>query len=704
MRTGALLPLVVVAACGTQAPPVAVPPIPPTAGTSILERREMAPLYELVLKLGAVPAPEGSFYQVEARPDGTLHCWSAETVSVLVDAPCAGPIQVDGELVFHRQSERAVVTWNGETILERFPARRPASLAIDVPSDRVIEGKNRFEVRFLGAVAPHDVDPASEERRVLGGDFTQLRIDFGGRDQSDRSVVTPARPFVARLQLPPAPRIHLEGSATRAPGALVVSAQSAASFDSLERRLEVRETSLRADVSLAEIGAGPTVLTIRWDGAGACADEPELRLADLRVLGEPLLLPARAAREGDVSLFLLGLDGATFDVLDREMAAGRLPNFRALVERGVRAPLRTLPLDHSPVIWATISTGQPPERHGIADFTYVDPRAGKRRIFTSRDRREPTVWEILGASGREVAIVGWWNSWPAEPVTGRVVSDLLWPYPMGRPPSGLAEKPWGTTFPEDLASALEPLVQDAAASQADVASLGCRPEDWHFVAEDRTGVLWALRLLDESQPAFFSLYLKNLDAFQHRYWKYMAPDAAEYAADRPSADDVASFGTVIPRYYQLLDETLGRLLSRLRPGTDVIVLSDHGFGPAVNAHDTDGRELSGGHRPLGIFIAAGPSFASGKTIDERSVFDVAPTILALYGLPGAADMPGSAIDPAFAGAALARPRPARVASYSALRRRPEAARGDTPHEREILDRLRQLGYIGADGPQGVATP
>jgi predicted AlkP superfamily phosphohydrolase/phosphomutase len=65
---------------------------------------------------------------------------------------------------------------------------------------------------------------------------------------------------------------------------------------------------------------------------------------------------------------LVGVDGASWPVIDGLVAEGKLPNLAALSERGVEARLETVEPVISPVVWTSMATGQPPEVHGIGDL------------------------------------------------------------------------------------------------------------------------------------------------------------------------------------------------------------------------------------------------------------------------------------------------------------------------------------------------
>jgi hypothetical protein len=157
--------------------------------------------------------------------------------------------------------------------------------------------------------------------------------------------------------------------------------------------------------------------------------------------------------------------------------------------------------------------------------------------YTSNARRAAALWSILGASGRRVAVVGWWTTWPAESVPGVIVSDRmlynrfnLW---LGQERFG-ADLP-GQTHPPELFGELAAVVQGEPASRqeffARFTAGGAAPElredlhdPWYelFLAWTRdTAYLRMLRHVEQSGPYdFLAFYLNGPDIASHYFWKY----------------------------------------------------------------------------------------------------------------------------------------------------------------------------------------
>ncbi len=112
-----------------------------------------------------------------------------------------------------------------------------------------------------------------------------------------------------------------------------------------------------------------------------------------------LLGTALPAGEPPRRVVVFGIDGADAEVFEGLMRAGRLPNFRALAEKGCYGRLATTNPAQSPVSWAAFSTGSNPGKTGIYDFLRRDPGVqGKIEIaLGTRD------W-IDGPAGRGLRI------------------------------------------------------------------------------------------------------------------------------------------------------------------------------------------------------------------------------------------------------------------------------------------------------------
>ena len=123
---------------------------------------------------------------------------------------------------------------------------------------------------------------------------------------------------------------------------------------------------------------------------------------------------------------LIGIDAGDWLTINPLVQKGVLPSFARLKMSGRTGVMLSTPPLVSPIIWTTIATGMPPDKHGVLDFV-VDTASGGQEPVQSVDRRGPALWSLFSAQDRTVDVIGWWATWPAEHVRGTIVSDRLAP-------------------------------------------------------------------------------------------------------------------------------------------------------------------------------------------------------------------------------------------------------------------------------------
>jgi hypothetical protein len=401
-----------------------------------------------------------------------------------------------------------------------------------------------------------------------------------------------------------------------------------------------------------------------------------------------------------LKVVLIGIDGADWRVIRPLVAAGRLPNFAALIERGSAGPLTTLQDANSAMIWASIYTGRSVRGHGIEDFyrirlagmrsdgvfpvhrTSFKELAGRLEPIGLAERltmyrgslRVPPIWDVLDGTGMSTGIVdGYYFSYPARaPLVG---GSYVLAY-------GLAEayrRARGHDRAPDAAA-----LADYAQPPAVLADVGPELERDEFHWQAAT----TLRLLGaRPQPRLLSMYTRQPDNEQHRSWRWYQPQHF-IGVDRKRA---ARLGERIPQLHEEIDAFLGALRAHLDPATVLVVVSDHGHSPTLlHAMDTQHR-----HGPPGIVLMAGGPVRAGQWLARAHVLDVFPTILHLLGLPVPQDGDGrvltEALDPVF----LARAPVRTVPSYGGLARDGGESRVEQSPRRnaEEIEKLRALGYV-----------
>ena len=250
-------------------------------------------------------------------------------------------------------------------------------------------------------------------------------------------------------------------------------------------------------------------------------------------------------------VMLIVLDGATFDILMPWIEDGKLPNFKELVERGSYGNLiSTLP-PFSPVAYASLLTGKNPGKHGI--FGFLKRRNNRFSLITSDDIRTKTIYDILSEEGKRIIAINLPLDYPPRKINGIMISGFL------------APKQSIFTYPENLTYQLRKKGYEIES----VEERFVRGKEKQFlkrlyyVLEKRAEI--ALELMKKEKWDFFLIVFTGTVRIQYYFWRYMERGDKRY-------------GNEILKYYQKIDQILGKFIREIDATTTLIIISDHGFG------------------------------------------------------------------------------------------------------------------------------
>lgn len=426
----------------------------------------------------------------------------------------------------------------------------------------------------------------------------------------------------------------------------------------------------------------------------------------------------------EARVLVLAIDGFEWSVIRPLLDAGEMPHVAELMRRGTYGVLSTLEPTKSPVLWTSIATGKAPDQHGIVDFLKEpDAPGGRRALYTSRDRRVKAFWNILSERGISCDVIGWWLTWPVEPIAGWMVSqtntlrrdrelrkggllpgveDQVWPEDAREEVSALVE-----TVGRELRARLEPTFGRELSGLEALEDDRWRQCQWAFRADLTYLDVLRLRAARGELARVTAIYLGATDVVGHRFWAAWDPEPFGLDTDHP---ECVRFGHVIPAYYRFIDQALGDLLELFPANTQVLVVSDHGMTPV---HPPDPRAIGGvtGNHDRGepgAFLAAGPGIlrdpaaavAGHEPRELGAITDFCPTLLALVGVPYGRDMAGAPMEALFEPGFLAQHPIESVETHE----RPGWRSGDAvdwaeAEARERLRQLEQLGYVESNGAE-----
>jgi len=243
-------------------------------------------------------------------------------------------------------------------------------------------------------------------------------------------------------------------------------------------------------------------------------------------------------------VFLIGLDGATWELIEPWIEAGELPTLAQLAETGTTGTLQSTIPSKTPVALPALYTGTGPTRTGSFGFRNPDGSP-----HTLRDIEGPKIWNVLESHGLSSCIINVRTTYPPEPLDGIMISgsplpdeDTRYTYP-----SELQEE---TDFQPEVTTD-ESRFHDAPYQKAEE-MMGAFEEGF----ESRLSTFQSLA--NEREFDLNMFWIGRTDSLQHWLW-----------------DDTDSLLT----FYKMVDERLGELLDGVEG--DVFIVSDHGFESAA---------------------------------------------------------------------------------------------------------------------------
>lgn len=263
-------------------------------------------------------------------------------------------------------------------------------------------------------------------------------------------------------------------------------------------------------------------------------------------------------------VMLVGLDGATWDVLTPLAEMGVMPSLARLMSEAALAKLTSVRPCITPAAWGTLQTGVDPLSHGVLDYRYFDHERRQVLLNSTRRLAAPTLFDLLAARGESVVSLGAPVTWPARVsppsiVVGGIdcpsIEIALAPYPrfaeaLARAGARLSLDMVWNRRPRDLAELRANIAATRQNIQAQTIAAGVADQqcDWRLM----------------------TVQYQVLDALQHRAWHLLA---------NPLVAEPHPWSRELHECFAELDRALGALIELAnRRRAALVVLSDHGFG------------------------------------------------------------------------------------------------------------------------------
>jgi predicted AlkP superfamily phosphohydrolase/phosphomutase len=272
-------------------------------------------------------------------------------------------------------------------------------------------------------------------------------------------------------------------------------------------------------------------------------------------------------------VLVLGLDGATWTLLDPLLAQNKLPTLGKLIQNGSRSTLRSCIQPSSEQAWSAFATGKQNGKFGLYGFYQRAKNSYALEYINASHRRAATLWRILSDRNKKCVVVNVPLTYPVEKINGALVSGLMTP--------GLNSQ---FTYPHELKNDLLRelggyiIDVDIERGESDIGSLGDLVMRVKRMSERQTQAFEYL-LAKNPDWDFAMLVHRAPDILCHKFWRYQDPTHPLY-----NEREAAQWGSVINDALMYLDAFNARLLEKFADeNTTVVVLSDHGFGPLTHA-------------------------------------------------------------------------------------------------------------------------
>ncbi|MCB8943689.1 MAG: alkaline phosphatase family protein [Ardenticatenaceae bacterium] len=279
-------------------------------------------------------------------------------------------------------------------------------------------------------------------------------------------------------------------------------------------------------------------------------------------------------------VLVVGLDGATFDIIHPMVAEGRLPNLARMLKQGSWGSLRSNIPPVTPSAWTSVFTGKNPGKHGIYDFQEIDPTTYQFHTVRTDQHREKTVWQLLGEVGLRSIVMDVPFTYPPRPLHGLMITG----YGTPRAPGTVF------TYPKNIAASLPQNLHQEIRMALPTHKFDRSQnfiDEWQEVMAGRNNLL--NHLIENEEWDFFMVVFSITDNMAHVFWTYVDPAHPNYY--KPEG---AKYREAFLHGYEMCDRLLGELVEKGGTDTTTLVLSDHGFGSVRPRQYVYKRLLQGG--------------------------------------------------------------------------------------------------------------
>ncbi len=365
-------------------------------------------------------------------------------------------------------------------------------------------------------------------------------------------------------------------------------------------------------------------------------------------------------------VIVFGVNGMELDILRPLLVQGKLPNLAKVIHQGAYGKLKTVAAPNCPRVYTTMFTSTRPEEHGVTGFV-----VGGITANTNMLKEEP-IWSFLSKSGVTVGMANVPATFPVMPVNGYMISGMLTRGKNCEDGVLCAPKLSEVTGGEPVypVAMKAELLKSVGDFYIDCERMPAAEQLKGHEIEVIDSWLKKLDVIREQQTKLFDYLLTShptdftwmVQSCEDRTGHWLYPIAPYNAGYNPKINGVRP--DAFPNQYIAMDKVLGEVLKHVDSNTYLFIVSDHGIKPLREFEETDPHahmdhekttpviakhDFADGDDVPGSFFAMGPGIKHDLRLMgfEASVYDVAPTILHIYGIDQPPQMHGHVLTQIF---------------------------------------------------------
>lgn len=250
-------------------------------------------------------------------------------------------------------------------------------------------------------------------------------------------------------------------------------------------------------------------------------------------------------------VIIIGLDGATFDLIGPWVKKGLLPNISKLMKKGSYGYLKSVRPHCTAPAWTSFATGKNPGKHGVFDFVMPSGSLSDLETVTSDSIKSETFYEIVENAGMNCALINLPVSYPPR-IKGITITSLM-------------TKGEDFVFPSELKNKLTKLNEYRISPDPEISVKGRNSKYIRDIRKlERTRFECVKDIFELKDWDCFFYLISGSDWIQHRTFGDLLSGNSKQNSEPLKA-------------FKEFDEYIGWFVENLPQNTNLLLMSDHGF-------------------------------------------------------------------------------------------------------------------------------